>query len=51
MSKKIKRNVGPYLSLIFIIIAVYFISGMGTTTNKLSYSEFQKNLEKIKLQK
>ena len=51
MSKKIKRNVGPYLSLIFIIIAVYFISGMGTTTNKLSYSEFQKNLEKNKVTK
>ena len=49
MNKNIKRTISPYLALIFIIAVVYLISGMGSKVNKLTYSEFQKNLSNNKV--
>ena len=49
MNKNIKRTITPYLGLLFIMVVIFFITGIGTKTNKLSYSEFQKNLNKNKV--
>lgn len=46
MNKNIKRNVSPYIALIFIMIVIYFLTnGLGSSVSKLSYSEFQTNLK------
>ena len=49
MNKNLKKTLTPYLGLIFIMAVIVFITGMGTKTTKLSYSEFQKNLNKNKV--
>ena len=49
MNKNIKKTVSPYVALIFIIAIIYFLTGMGTSVNKMSYSQFQKNLTKNKV--
>lgn len=49
MSKNMKKNISPYIALLFIIIVVYFISGVGSKVNKLSYSEFQTALKENKV--
>ncbi|MBP3635326.1 MAG: ATP-dependent zinc metalloprotease FtsH [Bacilli bacterium] len=49
MNKNIKRNITPYIALIFIIIVIYIISGVGSKVNKLTYSEFQKELNNNKV--
>lgn len=49
MSKNMKKNISPYIALLFIIIVVYFVSGIGSKVNKLSYSEFQKALKENKV--
>lgn len=49
MSKNMKKNISPYIALLFIIIVVYLISGIGSKVNKLSYSEFQTALKENKV--
>ena len=49
MKKNFKKIVSPYIALIFIMVVIYFITGVGTSVNKLNYSEFQKNLTKNKV--
>ena len=49
MNKNMKRMITPYISLIFIMAVIYFLVGFGGKTNKLTYSQFQKNLEKNKV--
>ena len=45
MNKNVKRNITPYIGLVFIMVVVYIvIGGIGGKSNKLTYSEFQKNL-------
>ena len=50
MNKNLKRNISPYIALIFIIIVVYLITGLGGKVNKLSYSEFQTALKDKKVE-
>ncbi len=46
MSNKVKRNISPYIALLFVILVVYFITGLGSTKiNDLSYGEFKKELK------
>ena len=46
MNKNIRRNVSPYIALLFIMIVVYFVvGGIGVSTKNLTYSEFQKYLK------
>ena len=49
MKKNVKRTISPYIALLFIIAVIYFITGMGSKVNKISYSEFQKDLNKNKV--
>ena len=49
MNKNVKRIITPYISLIFIMAVIYYVVGFGGKINKLSYSEFQKNLQKNKV--
>ena len=49
MNKNVKKNLSPYIGLLFIIAVVYFVSGIGTEVNKLTYSEFQKKLKDNKV--
>ncbi|MBQ9024222.1 MAG: ATP-dependent zinc metalloprotease FtsH [Bacilli bacterium] len=49
MNKNVRRTITPYISLIFIMVVLYILVGFGGKSNKLSYSEFQKNLEKNKV--
>ena len=49
MKKNVRRTISPYIALLFIIAVVYLLTGMGSKVNKLSYSEFQKNLNKNKV--
>ena len=49
MNKNVKRLITPYISLIFIMAVIYYVIGFGGKVNKLSYSEFQKNLQKNKV--
>ena len=46
MNKNIKRLITPYLSLALIILIIYGYVIFSGTTNKLSYSELQKDLNK-----
>jgi len=51
MSKNTRRQISPYIALVFIIAVIYFLSiNIGGTTHKLSYSEFQQKLLKNKVQ-
>ena len=46
MSNKTKKNVSPYLALVFIIAVIYFVSSFsGLATHKLTYGEFKKELK------
>ena len=50
MNKNVKRNITPYIGLVFIMVVVYIvIGGIGGKSNKLTYSEFQKNLSENKV--
>ena len=49
MNKNMKKMITPYISLVFIMVVIYLLVGFGGKTNKLSYSEFQKDLEKNKI--
>ena len=49
MNKNIRRNISPYIALIFIVVVIYFVSGTGAKVNKLNYSEFQKALKENKV--
>ena len=49
MNKNLKKTLTPYIGLLFIIVTLIILTGFGTKTNKLSYSEFQKNLNKNKV--
>ena len=49
MNKNVKRALTPYIALAFIMVVIYIIVGFGGKSNKLSYSEFQKNLNKNKV--
>ena len=51
MSKNTRRQISPYIALVFVIAVIYFLSiNLGGTTHKLSYSEFQQKLLKNKVQ-
>ena len=51
MNKNIKRNVSPYIALVFIMLVMYFVTGgFGTSTKNLTYSEFQKYLKENKVE-
>ncbi len=45
MNNKVKRNISPYIALLFIIIVMYLLTGGNSNINKLSYSDFQKSLK------
>ena len=46
MSNKAKRNLSPYIALLFIIAVVYIVSIMGgNSLNKLTYGEFKTELK------
>ena len=49
MNKRVRRTISPYIALIFIIAVIYFITGMSSKVNKLTYSEFQKDLSQNKV--
>ena len=52
MSKNTRRRVSPYIALLFIIIAIYFISTMvGKKVNDITFSTFKKNLDKQNVEK
>ena len=50
MTKNMKKNVSPYIALIFIIAVIYFLTGFGSKVNKLTYSEFQNALNSKKVE-
>ena len=51
MNKNIKRNVSPYIALVFIMLVIYFVTGgFGVSTKNLTYSEFQKYLKDNKVE-
>ena len=38
MNKNIKRNVSPYIALVFIMLVIYFVAGgFGVSTKNLTY--------------
>ena len=51
MSKNTKRNISPYIALLFVLAAIYFLSTMlGTKVNNITYSTFKKNLASNKVE-
>ena len=51
MSKKTKRNITPYIALVFVLVVIYFVSNMVTSkVHNISYSTFMKNLKKDKVE-
>ena len=47
MSKNTKRQIGPYLLLILVVVGIYFFSiNLGGSVKRISYSTFQKDLKK-----
>ena len=51
MSKNTRRQISPYIALVFIIAVIYFLSiNLGGTTHKLSYSDFKHKLSKNKVE-
>ena len=51
MNKNIRRNVSPYIALLFIMVVIYFVvGGVGVSTKNLTYSEFQKYLKDNKVE-
>ena len=52
MSKNTRRRISPYIALLFIILAIYFISTMvGKKVNDITFSTFKKNLDKQNVEK
>ena len=52
MSKNTRRRISPYIALLFIIVAIYFISTMvGKKVNDITFSTFVKNLDKQNVEK
>ena len=50
MSKNIKRQIGPYIALILLIVVIYLFSvNISGNIHKLSYSKFQKSLKENKV--
>ena len=51
MSKKTKRNITPYLALIFVLVVIYFVSTMiSNKVHNINYSTFTKKLAKDKVE-
>ena len=51
MSKNTRRQISPYIALVFVIAVIYFLSiNLGGTTHKLSYSDFKQKLAKNKVE-
>ena len=50
MSKNMKRNISPYIALLFIILVVCLLVGPGSKVHKLTYSEFQTALKQKKVE-
>ena len=51
MSKKTRRNIAPYIALLFVLAAIYFISTMmSSKVHNMNYSTFMKNLKKDKVE-
>ena len=49
MNKNFKKIISPYIALAFIMIIVYLIIGLRSDVNKITYSQFQKDLTKNKV--
>jgi len=51
MSKKTKRNITPYLALIFVLVVIYFVSTMfSNKVHNINYSTFVKRLKADKVE-
>ena len=51
MSKKTRRNLSPYIALVFVIGIIYLVTlTFGNDVHKISYSTFLKNLKKDKVE-
>ena len=51
MSKKTRRNITPYIALVFVLVVIYFVSTMMTSkVHNINYSTFLKNLKKDKVE-
>ena len=51
MTKNTKRNISPYIALLFVLVAIYFLSTMlGSKVNNITYSTFKKNLANNKVE-
>ena len=52
MSKNTKRRISPYIALLLIIVAIYFVSTMvGSKVNDITFSTLKKNLDKQNVEK
>ena len=52
MNKNIRRNVSPYIALLFIMVVVYLVTGgFGASSKNITYSQFQKYLKDDKVEK
>ena len=52
MSKNTRRRISPYIALILLVVAIYFISTMvGKKVNDITFSTFKKNLDKENVEK
>ena len=51
MSKKTRRNISPYIALIFVLGIIYIVTTMfGNNVHKISYSTFMKKLKSDKVE-
>ena len=51
MSKRARRNITPYIALVFVLVVIYFVSTMMTSkVHNMNYSTFLKNLKKDKVE-
>ena len=51
MTKKTKRNITPYIALVFVLVVIYFVSNMvSNKVHNMSYSTFMKNLKSDKVE-
>ena len=49
MNKNVKKTLSLYVSLAIIMVVIFLVTGLGGKTNRLTYSEFQKSLDKNKI--
>ena len=47
MSKKTRKNITPYIALVFVLAVIYIVSTMMTSkVHNINYSTFLKNIKK-----